>query len=87
LNGTCDGGAEEWLLSSLNIPSRLLQLAQQTKEESLGCFNNLKLYMGGIMKTQKESIIASITNILENVFILGSGTRQWKKQNGACNCM
>jgi hypothetical protein len=47
LNRTCDGGAEEWLLSSLNIPSRLLQLAQQTKEESLGCFNNLKLYMGG----------------------------------------
>jgi hypothetical protein len=39
------------------------------------------------MKTQKESIIALIANILENVFILGSGTRQWKKQNGAWNCM
>jgi hypothetical protein len=42
----CDGGVEEWLLSSLNIPSRLLQLTQQTKEKSLGRFKNLKLYMG-----------------------------------------
>jgi hypothetical protein len=39
------------------------------------------------MKTQKESIIASIANILENVSIFGSGARRWKSQNGAWNCI